>query len=378
MPRVEDVLKFRDRGLTVEEARRKMLEAGEAPAGVRTERKKNEAAGFVPPPPGEEFESEINGIPTGRVPSRTPPQAAAAQQAVQAAPPAPVVPVQPAVSVEEPKTERVETNDFVGQIFQHDGNWVAEIQYKHSGAGTERFEARTKSALMLELLRGKGHATIRVQKAVRREKLGSSELDQSYPLPDGLTAEEFGKKTDAEQDLIIDTVALQQVLLFKDAHPEYRERYETKENGRALLGRLNELKKPITLRNLEYVFADLLDDGLLTPKQVAQASAPAPVQPAPTVSAPLAQPVAGDSAPVPAAAPAAPAVAAPAEAPAVVVRRRGTTGMQPGQSSLPSEPDTTEEGAAPREPSVAELRKMPLGELKRIATADRIARAAQR
>ena len=41
-PRVGEVVKFGDKGISVEEARRKMLEAGQAPKGIQQETRKNE------------------------------------------------------------------------------------------------------------------------------------------------------------------------------------------------------------------------------------------------------------------------------------------------------------------------------------------------
>ena len=43
-PRVGEVVKFGDKGISVEEARRKMLEAGQAPKGIQRETRKNESA----------------------------------------------------------------------------------------------------------------------------------------------------------------------------------------------------------------------------------------------------------------------------------------------------------------------------------------------
>jgi hypothetical protein len=68
-----------------------------------------------------------------------------------------------------------------------------------------------------------------------------------------------------------------------------------------------------------------------------------------------------------------PVVAAPAAPAATVVRKRGTTGLIPGSSSVSSIDGTTraEDGTKQRELSVAELKALPPAELKRIATKDR-------
>lgn len=51
---VGDVAKFRDKGLSVEEARRQMVQAGQAPKGVAAEKAKNIAIGATPPKPAEQ------------------------------------------------------------------------------------------------------------------------------------------------------------------------------------------------------------------------------------------------------------------------------------------------------------------------------------
>jgi hypothetical protein len=70
-----------------------------------------------------------------------------------------------------------------------------------------------------------------------------------------------------------------------------------------------------------------------------------------------------------------PVVPTPAATPAVVppVRKRGTSGLVPGASSAAQEDDTQ-----PAEPSAKDLKNLPLAELKRIATADRVKRRSDR
>jgi hypothetical protein len=351
MSNVRDVLKFKDGGLSVEEARRKMLEAGEAPRGLNPTGipalVKEEVAPVVVPTAvadaiEPEFEEEVPVVPVVPV----------------AVAPTPV-PI-------PPKVERVETDQFVGEIKQEGGKWVAELRYK-TGGGTERFIKSTKNELMLALLEGKGHATMRVHKAVRREKLGWSELDRQYALPAGVTAEDFEKMPDKQQDAMLWTIASQQTLLFNEAHPEF---YKTPNNAKAIDNFLTEHKLPITLRNLEYAFEDLTESELLEVRPTEPARE-API----TSSAPAAAPVPTDSAPASATPPAAPAAALGVVAPAVTVRKRGTTGLQPGQSSSPTELGGPEDGGKPRELSEAELRKLPMSELKRISDQDRRQRA---
>ena len=378
-PRVADVLKHKDGGLSVEEARKKMFEAKEAPKGLVASNPQAAAVESPVPvvkplPPVVAAPDVIDALEPEFAEELEVP-AAAVPVPVPVAKPAATVPVVP---VAVPKVERVETKQFIGEIKQDGGKWVAEIRYK-SGSGTERFEARSKSELMLKLLEGKGHATLRVNKAVRREKLGWSELDRQYPLPEGMTVEDFSALPEKTQDLTLWNIASQQIIQFQEAHPEY---YKTQENAKKINDFLGEHKLPVTVRNLVYALDELTDPNLpadvrleerpsasvveapVTPNLETPASAPAPVQ--------------TDSAPAAAAPPAASAAASAPEAPAVVVRKRGTTGLRPGDSSSPTELGTSEGGGGQRDLSEAELRKLPLGELKRIANADRRARAGQR
>ncbi len=363
MPRVQDVLRFKDKGTSVEDARKKMLEAGEAPSGVAGEVKKNAAAGFAPPivAPAvlaDALEPVLEEMPVEKVPAASP--AAVPAAAVEVTPAVPPVP-------EKQKIERIETGEFIAEIRQEKGDWVGEIKYK-SGAGTERFSASTKNELMLELLKGKGHATLRVKQAVRREKLGGPKLDKGYPLPEGFTTEEFSELPAKQQDLVIETIAAQQAQLFCSLRPEY---HQTEKNSEQLQEFLKKHNLPITLRNLEYAFEDLTEDGLLEVKEEQTPASPA----AEKVSAtPSPAPRAEDSASAaPSPAPASPAPIA-AEASAVTVRKRGTSGLQPGQSSLPSGSAGGGTDEKSRDLSEAELRKLPMSELKRIADADRRAR----
>jgi len=337
--KVEKVLRYPDRGDSVEEARRKMLAAGEAPAGVASERKKNEAAGF------------------------TAEAAAPAPVLTPAAPrPAPAAPEPPPPAVPASSTdgvERLENAKFVLAIFQENGEWVGEITYKN-GAGVERFAAPTRKALDMRLLEGKANATLRVRQAIRREKFGEQELDKFYPLPDGLTTAEFNAMPEVAQGALIDGVATKEAVVFRDTHPEF---YAITENSQKIQQFLFKQNLPITVRNLEYAFKELME-GEEEPLLVVRPQPTLPVTP----SVPPVAPVAVDSAPVAAVEPTAPAVA-PAAPPAPPVRKRGTTGLQPGFSSAGNTELDAEEGNKSREPAEAELRNLPLEELRRRARA---------
>jgi hypothetical protein len=376
--KVADVLKFGSKGLSVEDAKKAMLAAGEAPRGMvarppeaplaAAEPVVPAAAPVAPVIPAEvdDFADEI-------------PAAPAAASAAPAIPAAPVAapPAAPAPASVPQKIERVENAQFTAEIKQENGKWTAEIRYKN-GAGTEKFIKNTKNELMLALLEGKGNATLRVNKAVRREKLGFSELDRQYPLPEGITVKDFDEMPDKAQDALLWSVANNQVIMFRDAHPEF---YRTDANKQKLLDFLNKEKLPITKRNLDYALDELSDPNL--PVDVRLEEAPAPVSVAPATPsleqpAPVTAPARTDSAPAAPVVAAASAATTPA-APAVVVRKRGTTGLRPGDSSVSTELGSTPEGGGePRQLSQAELRKLPLPELKRIADAERRRNSAQR
>ncbi|MHB8501502.1 MAG: hypothetical protein ACYDHE_11230 [Candidatus Acidiferrales bacterium] len=363
--KVGEVLKFRDSGPSVEEARKAMLAAGQAPSGM-----------VARPPAAVPVAAEpVAAAPI--VPAVIPHEVADVIESdfeEEIEPPKPVVavpaPAAPAPLV-TPRVERVENSQFVGEIKQDNGKWVAEIRYKN-GAGTERFSADSRGQLMMKLLEGKGNATLRVNKAVRREKLGWSELDRQYPLPDGISTEDFDKMTDKAQDALLLSIAREQVFIFREAHPDF---YRTDGNAQKLNSFLNKEKLPITARNLEYALDELSDENLPPEVRLEKKPEPgyAPVTPSLEQLAPVIAPARTDSAPVVVAATAPVSTAAVAvAAPAVKVRPRGTTGLRPGDSSSETELGRPPEGGSgPRQLSEEEARKMPMKELARIVKAER-------
>lgn len=366
MAKVQDVLRFNDKGLSVDEARKRMLEAGEAPTG--------RARATVPAVAADALEPEIED--TGEVVVAANPnaeqQAAEAKRIADEEARKTITVVQPTlVTPVEEKTERIENELFVAEIKQEKNKWVAELQYK-SGAGTERFIAGSKNELMLKLLEGKGHATLRVKEAVRREKLGGPKLDKSYQLPADISAEEFGKMTTTQQQYVIDAIAAHNALEFREKHPEY---YRTKANGEALDNFLREHDLPYTVVNLEYALEDMLENDLFPDKRPEVAA----VAPKSLTQPEIVTRVEDSPAAAPPAAPASPASRTEGQ-PTVTVRKRGSTGLPTEHSSVPSDagPARAEDGGTPREPSEAELRKLSLPELKRIADADRRQRAQVR
>jgi hypothetical protein len=409
MAKVGEVAKYKDRGPSVEEARAAMLAAGETPQGllIQTTKEVAKAAGGNLPvipvtpqaapsrvqrktptqarltllnPDGTDGETTVITAKTtfelNSLISRNNMMAQKNKKHIRVEfldPNAPVVENEPAIplaapnvaaTVEEPKDDIVSDEDetpvevtenakFRLEIKQEDGKWVAEIAYK-TGGGVERFEATSRKALNMKLLEGKAHATLRVREAIRREKYGV-QLDDFYTLPDYLTQEAFDALPEPAKQGIVDAVAMNEALLLHKQHPEF---YITEENSKKMQQFLNHKKLPYTFTNLVYAYEELAEAEELETRPVPQI--------APSVS--VARTSAGDSA----AAGKAPTVApATSDLPAPVgqVRKRVSTGLTPAQSSTVS---TELETVAPEEasksssePTEAELRSMPLSELKK-------------
>lgn len=411
---VEKVLKFKDNGISVEEARRQMLASGHAPRGIASEAKKNAAVGgnvsvadsiipaasavpSAPAAPAKKYptsayitlinedgtdsepalvkadtpqllEIELQKIHTRamgakrkiRVDLVDPDESIPASVPVKApVTPAAAAPASTAPVTESgrPQTLKFENAKFSGEIRQEDGQWVAELIYKN-GAGTERFEAPSRLELDRKLLEGKGNATLRVRESIRREKYGT-DLDKNYTLPDNLKQEVFDALPKEGKDLIVDAIAANQALILVNTHPEY---YITENNSDRIQRFLAHKKLPFTARNMEFAYEELAESDpefdARPRKEIVSVSSLVPTVPA-TAS------VVEDSTPTTAASASVPTAAVPA-APAPAVRKRGTTGLQPGYSSSPnSELETVQEdGSKSRELSAAELRKLPLSELK--------------
>lgn len=243
--------------------------------------------------------------------------------------------------------EKIETKDFIATIKQEGGKWIGELVYKN-GAGTERFTATSKSALSMVTLVGKGHASVKVRKVVREQKLGV-DLDKSYTF-DGLTQEEFDALPKVAQQKLVDNEAMKASLSFVREHPDY---YSTDDNWETIKKFLDNKQLPYTYTNLEYAFDNLTDDDMLQVREVSTvvSEAPKPEDSAPVVATPQV-----------ASAAVAPATSAPQ------LRKRGTTGLTPGFSSAggSTELETPEENVRPRELSAAELKALPLAEHKKL------------
>lgn len=367
MPKAADVLKFRDSGLSVEEARKKMLEAGEAPKGKATP---------VSPAVADALEPELEA--TAEEPPVQPLEPEVLPEVPQEAP-KPEAPVPPppvvAAAPEPQKPQRIETNQFIAEIKQDGNRWVAEIAYKTAlgaSGSTEKFIARSKNELMMKLLEGKGHATLRVKQAVRREKLGR-EVDRQYQLPSGVSAEQFDKMPEEAKKILVMQLDVTACHAFRAAHPEHFATLSIPENSDAIIKFCDEQKIPLTQRNLEYAFEELVESGVIElPQKESKVET--------VLAQPEEAPVAVDSAPaakVEAKEPLAPEIPQPVPQPQVVVRKRASSGLRPEQSSLPSGGEVvSEEGRGSKEPSEAELRKMPIADLKRIVADQRRRQAA--
>lgn len=384
MAKVGETLKFRDHGVSVEEARKQMLAAGEAPRGILGETNKNAAVLPAPPTPapkaklptsakltvltedGSDGDSTVvkadSASELDAIIKRAHGQAFAAKTKLRvdflseeetAAPVVGTPVVVPAAEVtsapaKEDQVERVENAKYAIEIKQEDGDWVAEITYKN-GAGAEKFIASSRRELMLKLAEGKANGTLRVRESIRREKYGT-DLDKVYTLPDYMTQEAYDALPREAQFGMLDTLATQHALLLHQEHPEF---YIDEENSIKIQKFLTKRDLPFTAKNMAWAYEELSDAEELNVRPTQKT--------APSVSVPAAPAV--DSA-VPAAS--APVASAPVvqAAPAVQVRKRGTTGLQPSQSSAGnSELDTTEDRSKPRELSEAELRKTsPVGQ----------------
>jgi hypothetical protein len=321
------------------------------------------------PDPVEEF---IENPPVAPVRAAVPvPEPVAQPEPVAAVP---VVERQPAVEP-EPQRKRVETKKFVGEIFKDGKDWVAELNYKN-GAGTERFTAGSKDDLMMKILEGKGHGTVKVRETVQRYKLGDvyddwsifyNEVKESH----GLSIEEYNALPDQSRKFVQDTVQAAYLMEFIATYPEY---YAVTPNRDRIYQYLNSRKIPLTLHNLELAYRDLNEDDLLETRPVQKEVLPTTAAQVPATSAQVTVPQTEDSV---VEVPAAPAVAA-TPAP---VRKRGTTGLIPGQSSAVPATESaplTEDGKKSQEPSEQELREArdaatrgDFSALKRIATQGR-------
>jgi hypothetical protein len=309
------------------------------------------------------------------------PATATEEAVLVVAPPAePVIPVlsdavkpaeERAPAEPEGQRKRVESKYFVGEIYKDAKIWVAELVYKN-GAGTERFTAGNKDDLMLKILEGKGHGTVKVRETVQRYKLGNvfNTWDDFYKEildEQEISREEFDALPAKSQSLIYDNYQTVYIQQFLAAYPEY---YPNPENWKQISAFLKKKGIPLSMHNLELIYKELTDDDLLEVRPAEKVVAPTTVEVAPVSAAAVAT-VAEDSAPV--VQPAAPAPAAPAATTLQPTpRKRGSSGLIPGQSSAaPSALAATEDGGRQRELSVTELRQLPDAELKRLALVGR-------
>jgi len=169
---------------------------------------------------------------------------------------------------------RIENDQFVATVVEAaDGTCTATIDYKN-GARQEKWVTASKDELTKALLTSKGHASLRVKEAVRRERLGGPKLDKQYQLPENISPEKFNRYPDEVKTQVIEAIALKNASLFRDLHPEFM---ATDKNGLALNAFLQENNFPMTVRNLEYAFECLLEENKLDVKK-AQPAQPAPAR----------------------------------------------------------------------------------------------------
>ena len=243
------------------------------------------------------------------------------------------------------RAERIDTPQFWGEIKQDGGQWVAELVYKN-GAGTERFAAPTKNALMFKLLEGKGHATVQVRRVTNDIKRRFTEWEKTYKF-EGMTQADYEKLSDSAKESLIAAQADRAAIAFKEAHTD--DFYPTAYNSQKLMELLDSKQAIVSFANLEKAFEELsANDELEVRTETVTPYVPegaaeledsnTPVVPTPAVSTPAAVPT-----------------------PEPVVRKRGTLGLMPGFASSGAttpELDGTEDGNQPRELSVAELKAL--------------------
>jgi len=369
--KVEKVLKFgqNKQQLTVEQARAAMLAAGQAPgsevikaanqarrdafrnaqlAGLSVADQKALAQqasdailntnGQAPVIPTPQVAAPVPATRTAPVQTQQPTVTRTAQEQRQA----PVAPPPQSTNRNE-RGERIETKNFVGEISQKNGEWVAEITYK-VGAGTERFVASTKNGLMVKLLEGKGNATMKVRDTVRQQKLGD-QYEHTYQVP--VSQEVYDKMPVEAKKELVNAIAAQASVSFKEDYPEF---YPTAENSQKILDLLNEKKAVITYKNLVRAYEELVASEELDARPGFEVEVP-------TVIVDSLEDE--DSSPVPTPAAAVSTAPAAAPAPEPQLRKRGSTGLVPGFSTSggSTELELTEEGNISSEPSVAELKK---------------------
>ena len=261
----------------------------------------------------------------------------------------------------------IDDEDFRITINRAGRDWVAELTYKN-GAGSEKFIAPNYRELIRKLTVAKANATLKIRRLSERIWIGDSfdswDIFSDMAFKDfGVTAEDYEKMPKAAKNLFVDSVQGTQVEAFMKIAPEY---YPTAENFRTLVRYLNKNNVPMTARNLKIAYRHLTDDELLETRPVEKEvvpPAPAPAVPAAAeVRAPAKVSATADSVAQAPVSTATPQTQAP-------VRKRGSTGILPGQSSAAPSGTTqrAETETTPRELSREELRQMDIKDLRRRA-----------
>lgn len=299
--------KFGSHGLSVEEAREKMISAAEP---VRTAK-----GTFVPkhvqtaarPVSAEAFVVEAPIAQT--VQTAEPSAPSQSMEPVQDAQPTPRTPIPSRVPTER-KRFRDDQKGFTVEIWQERGHWVAEISYDRDLDGTtpgaERFEASSQAELMMRLAAGKANATRFVRKANRQLKTAQvpDSWDYFYSLlksSHNLTKAQFDALPKESRAAIQDAIQAIQIQEWLKTTPEY---VESPENFQKICDYLNKEGIPISVKNLSMAWRSLREDRLIETAAVSTVSAAkvkptVPSQP-PVVASPVATiPTAAPSATAP-------------------------------------------------------------------------------
>jgi hypothetical protein len=267
------------------------------------------------------------------------------------------VPAEPSVPVGrvpqipgETARQRFEGSDYTIEIFREANLWVAEIQYVHDEngqAGSERFTGSSMADLTMHMAKGKSNATRKIRQQNRAIKEGFK--------PDGwkefhairqLTQADVDALDPKSREVLVDGIQVIGIQAFIKANPSFQVTQQSWQKVEGFLKRNGNL--PVTQRNIDWAYRELTAEGqlesTLAPQTAAPLSSAVPIAP-PTVS---------------------PIVEAPVPAPAS--RKRGSSGLIPGQSSAaPGRGFNSRESVGDGRTEEQIARAMPLSDLRRAA-----------
>jgi hypothetical protein len=347
MARVSSIPKGKDTGLskfgisgpTVEQAKADMLAAKERAVTYKT----RDLGGKIP--------SFIGGQP-----APAPHTAEVNPRIAQNANP---VPAEPSVRIDrvpevpgETARQRFEGPDYTIEIFRESNLWVAEIQYvqdENGQAGSERFTGSSMADLTMQMAKGKSNATkkIRQQNRAIKEGFKPDGWKEFYAIRQ-LTQADVDALDPKSREVLVDGIQVIGIQAFIKANPSFQITQQSWQKIEGFLKRNGNL--PITERNVAWAFRELSAEGQLESALAPQTAAP--LSSAAPISPPSDPPVVESSSPVP----------TPAS------RKRGSSGLIPGQSSAaPGRGFNESESVNDSRTEEQIARAMPLSDLRRAA-----------